>query len=119
MRPSRYVEDADKPAIISGAKMLVYPSHYEGFGLPPLEAMACGVPVICADNSSLPEVVGQTAKMVSSLDQPGLLAAIKEYLTNNDELTQIMIRAGPDRASHFSWTQSAQVWLRVAKELDS
>jgi len=73
IRPAKYVLDNDRPAIISGAKMLVYPSHYEGFGMPPLEALACGLPVICADNSSLPEVVGSAAELISSNDTDALV----------------------------------------------
>lgn len=118
IRPSEYVSDDDKPAIISGATMLVYPSHYEGFGMPPLEALSCGVPVICADNSSLPEVVGDTSTMVKSDDVDGLLKAIQNYLAQGDKLSQTIITAGPERAKHFSWTESAQVFLDVAAELD-
>ncbi|MGH7193512.1 MAG: glycosyltransferase family 4 protein, partial [Candidatus Saccharimonadales bacterium] len=73
MRPNRYVRDDDIPAIISGATMLVYPSHYEGFGMPPLEALACGVPVISADNSSLPEVIGKAGTLVASNDRDALM----------------------------------------------
>lgn len=118
IRPSEYVSDDDKPAIISGATMLVYPSHYEGFGMPPLEALACGVPVICADNSSLPEVVGDTSTMIKSTDVDGLLTAIKDYLAHGEKLSQKIITVGPERARHFSWTQSAQVFLDVAEELN-
>jgi glycosyltransferase involved in cell wall biosynthesis len=118
IRPSEYVADKDKPAIISGARMLVYPSHYEGFGMPPLEALACGVPIITADNSSLPEVVGNAGKMVSSTDTDELLAAMVYYLENIEEVTKKALIAGPERARQFSWTKSAQVYLDVAKELE-
>ena len=63
-RPKSYVDDEDIPAVYSGSSMLVYPSHYEGFGMPPLEAMSCGVPVITSDNTSLPEVVGNAGILV-------------------------------------------------------
>jgi glycosyltransferase involved in cell wall biosynthesis len=76
-RPAHYVADLDKPALISGAKLLVYPSHYEGFGMPPLEALACGVPVITADNSSLPEVVGNVGEMVDSTNTLALTQGLK------------------------------------------
>lgn len=118
IRPSEYVIDEDKPAIISGAKMLVYPSHYEGFGMPPLEALACGVPVISADNSSLPEVVGQAGKLISdNLD--ALYKAMVEYLDSIDRLSQQSISEGPSRAKQFSWTKSAQVFLDIAEEQKS
>jgi alpha-1,3-rhamnosyl/mannosyltransferase len=117
IRPSEYVLDKDKPAIISGAKMLVYPSHYEGFGMPPLEALACGVPVITSDNSSLPEVVGETGVMVDSNDGEGLLRAITQYLKNNEKMTEAARVNGPSQAQKFSWEKSAQIFLDVAKEL--
>ena len=108
IRPSRYVTDKDKPAIISGAKMLVYPSHYEGFGMPPLEALACGTPVICADNSSLPEAVGKAARLVSSNDVEGLRLAIKDYLDNYEQVSREAMVEGPKQARKFSWVESAR-----------
>jgi alpha-1,3-rhamnosyl/mannosyltransferase len=117
IRPSAYVKDEDKPAIISGAKMLVYPSHYEGFGMPPLEALACGVPVITADNSSLPEVVGSAGAMVPSSDNNQLLKKMVEYLENIDERSESALKEGPQRARQFSWEDSAKVFLEVAEKL--
>lgn len=111
IRPSHYVLDADKPAIISGAKMLVYPSHYEGFGMPPLEALACGVPVITADNSSLPEVVGDKGIMVPSSDSDKLYEAVVQYLDNSESVTRKAIKEGPEKAREFSWKESAKVFL--------
>lgn len=118
IRPSKYVVDADRPAIISGAKMLVYPSHYEGFGMPPLEALACGVPVISANNSSLPEVVNGVATMVDSNDREALYSAVLDYLNNLESKTAKANVAGPKRAADFSWKKSAQVFLEVAREID-
>lgn len=114
IRPSSYIKDAHKPAIISGAKMLVYPSHYEGFGMPPLEALACGVPVITSDSSSLPEVVGKAGKMVASNDQEALREAMLQYLTRIDKQTQESLTLGPRQAENFDWTKSARVFLDVA-----
>lgn len=116
IRPSHYVSDEDKPAIISGAKMLVYPSHYEGFGMPPLEALACGVPVIAADNSSLPEVVTDAGDMVPSNDPDKLYDKVVEYLENNEQLTKRAALNGPTKAAEFSWKKSAQIFLDVAIE---
>lgn len=118
IRPSHYVHDDDKPAIISGATMLVYPSHYEGFGMPPLEALACGVPVITANNSSLPEVVGDVGTMVDSEDTTALSHSIQDYLKNIDDITQATKKSGPDRADLFSWEKSAQIILRTLEEID-
>jgi len=116
IRPYEYVLDEDKPAIISGAKMLVYPSHYEGFGMPPLEALACGVPVISADNSSLPEVVGDTGVMVPSEDPDKLYEAIVNHLKNLQAVTDDTKIKGPEKSRTFSWKASAQVFLDVAME---
>lgn len=110
IRPSKYVTDKDKAAIISGAKMLVYPSHYEGFGMPPLEAMACGVPVISANNSSLPEVMGNFGIMLDCMDTEGITKAIQGYLDNLDAVTNKTIVSGPQQAESFSWERSAQVY---------
>ncbi len=116
-RPSRYVDDKDKPAIISGAKLLVYPSHYEGFGMPPLEALACGVPVITSDNSSLPEVVAGVGTMVPSTDTDALSRAIQSALANETALEKKTLRSGPAQAAKFSWKTSAQKFFDVAKEI--
>ncbi len=117
VRPAHYVADKDKPAIISGAKLLVYPSHYEGFGMPPLEALACGVPVITADNSSLPEVVGDTGEMINSTDTEAIAVAIERSLKEHSVLSKKIQTAGPLQAEKFSWIESAQRFLDVAEEI--
>jgi glycosyltransferase involved in cell wall biosynthesis len=117
IRPSSYVKDGDKPAIISGAKMLVYPSHYEGFGMPPLEALACGVPVITADNSSLPEVVGDAGTMLPSHDVELLTKTMEDYLREIENKTASSLTTGPQRAREFSWSKSSKVFLDVIKDL--
>lgn len=116
IRPSEYVSDEDKPAIISGARLLVYPSHYEGFGMPPLEALACGVPVITSDNSSLPEVVGGVGMMVPSTDTDRLKKEVQKTLRNIDTITKSALIAGPARAKEFSWKESAKVFFNVVEE---
>jgi alpha-1,3-rhamnosyl/mannosyltransferase len=117
IRPSEYVLDEDKPAVISGAKMLVFPSHYEGFGMPPLEALACGVPTIVGDNSSLPEVIDDKNARVPSDDLPALIKKMTEYLEGIDKKTAETLTEGPKRARDFSWQKSAQVFLDVVEEL--
>lgn len=117
MRPSHYVADEDKPAIISGAKLLVYPSHYEGFGIPPLEALACGVPVVTANNSSLPEVVGNVGTMINSKDIAAITKAITDSLRDHKTLSKKMQIEGPNRAREFSWEKSSRVFLDVVSEL--
>lgn len=117
IRPGSYVTDDDTPALISGAAMLVYPSHYEGFGMPPLEALACGTPVIAANNSSLPQVVGNAGRLVSC-DQPHRLReAIIAVQADLGRETEAAAVAGPIQAQKFCWRQSAQVLLETAMEL--
>lgn len=116
IRPSEYIEDIDKPAILSGARVLVYPSHYEGFGMPPLEALACGTPVITSNNSSLPEVVGSAGTMLNSTDIEGFSREIERHLTTND-ISESALNEGPDRAELFSWQKSAQVYFDEARRL--
>lgn len=116
-RPSSYVLDEHKPAILSGASMLVYPSHYEGFGMPPLEALACGTPVITADNSSLPEVVGNAGHMVSSQNRAQLQSAMLDVLSNLETETLRANTEGPIQARKFCWHKSARTILELAENL--
>lgn len=112
IRPLNYVDDDDKPAIISGAKVLVYPSHYEGFGMPPLEALACGIPVITSDNSSLPEVVGGIGTMLNCSDTKGFSKEIEKILRSNNKF----IKSGPKKAEEFSWPKSAKKYWDLFME---
>lgn len=100
-----YVDDADLSPIYSGARMFVYPSHYEGFGLPVLEAMRCGIPVVCSDTSSLPEVAGDAALMVSPTDDDALCAALLR-LHRDDALRAELSRKALARAATFSWEKT-------------
>lgn len=115
IRPSHYIDDEDKPAILSGAKMLVYPSHYEGFGMPPLEALACGTPVVTANNSSLPEVVGDLAIQVDSTDTLAIEGAIASTLKDKDLQARI-ITDGPKQAENFDWKKSAETYYDLILE---
>lgn len=114
-----HVADADLAALYSAAEFLVYPSLYEGFGLPPIEAMACGTPVLCSDAASLPEVVGRAAVTVPSGDVTALAAAIGK-LAGDPDLRGRLGRRGIRRARRFSWPDAAaairQVYLEVATE---
>ena len=112
-----YVPDKDLPAIYSGASLFVYPSFYEGFGIPPLEAMACGVPVISADNTSLPEVVGNAGLYVNAEDTAGLTLLAERVLTN-PKLAKELRQKGLKQAKRFSWEKSASELIKVLKSLD-
>jgi len=107
-----YVPDEDLPAIYSAADLFVFPSLYEGFGLPVLEAMACGTPVVCSNTSSLPEVAGDAALLVDPTDVRALARVMERVLT--DETLRASLRVkGIERARRFSWEDAAQKTLEV------
>ncbi len=100
------IDEADKPALYSSAIALVYPSRFEGFGLPPLEAMACGCPVIAADATSLPEVVGDAAILVPPDDETGWTTAMRRLLDEQER--ELWQQRGLAQAARFDWLRAAQ-----------
>jgi len=96
----------------SSATLLAYPSLYEGFGLPPLEAMACGCPVVTTNTSSLPEVVGEAGIMVNPYDTHSLVQAMRRVLTD-DKVRDSMIRKGLEQSKKFSWEKTAELTRQV------
>ena len=106
------VGSKDLPALYSMADLFVYPSLYEGFGLPVLEAMACGTPVITSNVSSLPEVAGDAAVLVDPDNADAIACAIKNIL-KNEELRKSLISKGPEQARKFSWKKCAKETLKV------
>jgi glycosyltransferase involved in cell wall biosynthesis/ubiquinone/menaquinone biosynthesis C-methylase UbiE len=111
-----YVHEADLRVLYSAAKLFVYPSIYEGFGLPPLEAMACGAPVITSNTSALPEVVGDAALLVDPHNSEALYQAMERVLCNHD-LRARMRQQSLARATFFSWERTAEETLAVYEEL--
>jgi glycosyltransferase involved in cell wall biosynthesis len=107
-----YVPDKDLPALYSGAVCFVYPSYFEGFGLPPLEAMKCGAPVIVGDRTSLPEVVGDAGLLVDPFDVGALAAAIEKVINDSDLRGALSVK-GLERAKLFDWRQTAQQTLAI------
>jgi glycosyltransferase involved in cell wall biosynthesis len=103
-----FVPDEDLPALMTSAEVFVYPSVYEGFGLPVLEAMQCGTPVITTDSSSLPEVAGDAALLVSPHDVAGLATAMARVLAE-PSLRDDMRARGFDQAARFTWRRTAQL----------
>lgn len=101
-----YVPETDKVALVAGAELFLFPSLYEGFGLPPLEAMACGVPVISSNTSSLPEVVGQAGILLDPQDEVGWVQAIRQ-LMRRPTLRAKLIDRGLEQTKHFSWKRTA------------
>ena len=98
--------------LYNAARFLAFPSLYEGFGLPPLEAMACGTPVLAGNTSSLPEVVGEAGLLVNPLDEEEVVAALGRLL-EDASLRAELGRRGRERAAAFSWERTAQETLRV------
>jgi alpha-1,3-rhamnosyl/mannosyltransferase len=109
------IAEEDLPALYSGATVFAFPSLYEGFGLPPLEAMACGVPVICSNASSLPEVVGDAALQVNTRDTAALAHRLATLLADAALREQLHV-AGLARAQQLSWQRTADTTLRGMEE---
>jgi len=112
-----FVDEENKTRLYNSAKIFIYPSFFEGFGLPPLEAMACGVPTIVSNKSSLPEVVGDSAIMIDPQNINEISLAIKEILENK-ELNNYLTKKGVERAKKFNWDNTAKTILNLCKELE-
>lgn len=110
-----YVPDDDLPALYGGADAFCYPSLYEGFGLPPLEALACGCPVLCSRTSSLPEVVGDAGVLLPPDDSTAWAHALDKMLTQPGVRARWRER-GPERAARFSWEETARQTRKVYEE---
>lgn len=109
------VSDAELPLLYNSADIFVFPTLYEGFGMPPLEAMACGIPVITSNVASIPEVVGDAAIMVDPKNVKSLTDALIK-LIENDKLRQEMKEKGLARARHFTWEDCAKRTLKTYME---
>ena len=118
VQPSQYVEDEDLPSLLSGASLLAHPALYEGFGLSPLQAMACGTPVLVADNSSLPEVVGQAGILADAESDKDISAKIEKVLTD-EKYCSGMVRSGLRQAQKFKWETTANELLECIDRLKS
>ncbi|MCA1615802.1 MAG: glycosyltransferase family 4 protein [Acidobacteria bacterium] len=110
-----YVPEADLPALYTGALGFVYPSYFEGFGLPPLEAMRCGTPVAAADRTSLPEVVGDAGLAFDPLDTAALAHALAR-LVDDEPLRATLRGRGLARAARFTWRETARRTLEVYQQ---
>lgn len=110
-----YVDDADLPALYGGAIAFAFPSAYEGFGLPPLEAMACGVPVVSSDATSLPEVLGDAAAFVAPLDAEAMADAIVRVV-EDETLRATLMPRGRARAARYTWADAAERTWRILSE---
>ena len=113
-----YVDEQDLPALYSAAAAFVYPSLYEGFGLPILEAMSCGAPVITSNTSSMPEISGDAALLFNPTDVGQLTTLLLEVI-GNDSLRKELSRKGIDRAREFRWEKTARATLKIYEDLYS
>jgi glycosyltransferase involved in cell wall biosynthesis len=104
------VDEADKPALYRMAIALIFPSYYEGFGLPPLEAMSCGTPAVGSDRSALPEVIGQGGLYVAPDDVDALTQAMRQLCTDR-QLRKCLAQAALDQAARFNWAKTAQATI--------
>lgn len=111
-----YVPDEDLPPLFTGAEAFLFPTLYEGFGIPVLEAFACGVPVITSDVSALPEVAGDAAVLVDPTDEATLVDALQRVLSDPSLRTRLG-EAGLQRAATFTWTRTAQQTLAYYEQL--
>lgn len=110
------VEEEDLPAVYNLAGLFIFPSIWEGFGLPPLEAMACGTPVITSDRSSLPEVVGEAGVLVDPENIAQMALEIHRVLTDT-ALKEGMIRKGIEQARKFNWEEKAKKTLEILERV--
>ncbi|HZS03817.1 MAG TPA: glycosyltransferase family 1 protein [Blastocatellia bacterium] len=116
VRFTGYVDDSDLPALYSAAEVFIYPSLYEGFGLPPLEAMACGTPVVTSNTSSLPEVVGEAGLGLPPQDVEAMTEAMAKLMAD-PTMRGYYSRAGLERAKLFSWERAADETQAVYDEV--
>jgi glycosyltransferase involved in cell wall biosynthesis len=110
-----YLPDDDLVAVMNAAAVVVYPSYYEGFGLPPLEAMACGRPVVTTHCGSLREVVGEAAYIVEPSDDAAVTKALAEILSE-PELADDLIRRGREHVLKFDWARTARLTAKAYRE---
>lgn len=111
-----YVPDEDVPALLNAAEVFAFPSEFEGFGLPPLEAMACGVPVVCSNAASLPEVVGEAGVLLPPRDVAAWVEALGRLLDDAQVREDLRAR-GLERASRFTWDAAARRTLDVYRSV--
>ena len=110
------MDDSDLPALYNAATLFVFPSLYEGFGLPVLEAMACGTPVACANTGGLPEIVGEAGRLFDPHSAAKIKDAVAELLAD-DTLRAELGERGLARAQRFSWQATAAATLHCYREL--
>jgi glycosyltransferase involved in cell wall biosynthesis len=106
----------DVVGLVAGAEVFAYPSLYEGFGLPPLEAMALGVPVVATSSGALPEITGDAALLVPARDPEALAGAMAQVIEDS-ALRERLVQAGRRRVEHFSWARSAEALVALYRDV--
>ncbi len=107
-----YVPEADLPYLMNAAEALIHPSRYEGFGIPPVEAMACGCPVLVSNIASLPEICGDAA-LYFSPDEPEQLVSLMTRISDETGLKERLRLPGIERASRYTWKNTAEKTIPV------
>jgi glycosyltransferase involved in cell wall biosynthesis len=110
------VSDADKEYVYNLASVFAYPSFFEGFGFPPLEAMKCGVPVVSSNNSSIPEVVGNAGILIDP-DRPEDIKKALASLISDEGLKKILVERGLSRSKMFDWKNTAKKIIKIFNEM--
>src|SRR5713226_8887236 len=116
LRLTGYLDDGDLRALYSSCTVFVYPSIYEGFGLPPLEAMACGAPVIASNIATFQETLGGAAQLVGPNDAEALAKSIVEFLEDEGR-RRVLSHRGLEHAGKFSWERTARLTFEVYREI--
>ncbi len=111
-----FIFDEEKNTLYQNADVFVYPSLYEGFGMPPLEAMACGCPVVCSSAAALPEIAGDSGTFVNPLDEKSIAEGVWKVLSDEDYAAE-MVRRGYSQVKKFTWEASAEKLKRLCKEV--
>jgi len=107
-----FIEDCDKPFMYNLSSLFIYPSFFEGFGFPPLEAMSCGVPIIASNNSSLPEICGNAAILIDPHKPEEICEAMKQILSDK-ALREKLVQKGMEKSKEFNWKKTAEKTLKM------
>lgn len=118
IKPEVYVPDEDLPGLLSGATALVHPAHHEGFGISPLQAIACGTPVLVSDIPVMHEVIGDSGRYFDPMSVESIRDCISDFLHNTSELRAVASQSGSSIVQRFSWSRSADKIVKLINELD-
>lgn len=118
IKPDSYVPDEDLPGLLSGAVGLIHPAHHEGFGISPLQAAACGTPVLVSDIPVMHEIVGEAGQYFDPQSTESIKTCLTDLFDNKEQHNKAMAQAGPIIAERFSWDQSADKMVKLINELE-